>query len=67
MSKKYIIRTLLVIIAVTGTFLAFSALSNTAVVAPDSSCKESLNNCPKQEKGGKMVWENLPNQFFSSI
>jgi len=30
--------------------------------------QESLEeSCKKEEKGGKMIWENLPNQFFSSF
>jgi hypothetical protein len=66
MRKRYIIRTLFLLLAVTATFLAFSALKPHPA-APDSSCKESLEGCPKQQNGGKMIWENLSHQFFSTI
>jgi hypothetical protein len=36
-------------------------------VAADSACKESLESCPRQLDGGKMIWENLSHQFFSTI
>jgi hypothetical protein len=66
MRKQNILRTLLLLLAVTATFLAFSALRDKPVT-PDSACKEGLENCPKQQKSGIMDWDNLSHQFFSTI
>jgi hypothetical protein len=66
MRKRNIIRTLFLLLAVTATFLAFSTILDKPVAA-DSACKESLESCPKQQNGGKMIWENITHQFFSTI
>jgi hypothetical protein len=66
MRKKHFLRTLLLLLAVMATLLAFSALRDKPVAA-DSACKESLEGCPKQQKSGIMNWDNLSHQFFSSI
>lgn len=66
MRKKNFTRTLLAIIAITGIFLVYRAVA--ARPAGDSPCKESLDACSgKKEGGGKMIWENLSQQFFSSL
>jgi hypothetical protein len=66
MKKQQFLRTLLLLLAVTATLLAFSALRDKPT-APDSACKESLEGCPKQQKSGAMDWNNLSHQFFSTI
>jgi len=66
MRKRNLLRTLFFLLAITATFLAFSAIMDKPV-AVDSACKESLEGCPKQQKGGTLIWENLSHQFFSTI
>jgi hypothetical protein len=66
MRKKHFLRTLLLLLAVMATLLAFSALRDKPADA-DSACQESLEGCPKQPKSGIMDWDNLSHQFFSSI
>jgi hypothetical protein len=63
--KRHILRAFLVIIALTGSFLIYRSAAGTA--STDSSCKESMDCLKQQEKEGKMIWESLPQQFFSSI
>jgi len=61
MQKKAIIGTLILIIAIAGSFLVFQSS-----IQPESrvkGAKESI--CPKKEKDNKMIWENLSYQFFS--
>jgi hypothetical protein len=65
MRKKYSLRTLLLLLAVTATFLAFSALKGKPVTP--SACKEGLEDCSKQQPGATMDWDNLSHQFFSTI
>jgi hypothetical protein len=65
MRKRNILRTLFLLLAITATFLAFSTMLDKP--AADNACKESLESCPKQLDGGKMIWENLSHQFFSTI
>lgn len=65
MKKRNILRTLFFLLAITATFLAFSMMDKP--VAADNACQESLEGCPKQQKGGTMIFENLSQQFFSSI
>jgi hypothetical protein len=66
MRKRNILKTLFLLLAITATFLAFSTMLDKPVAA-DSTSKESLESCPKQLDGGKMIWENLSHQFFSTI
>jgi hypothetical protein len=61
MQKRAIIGTLILIIAIAGSFLVFQ--SSIQAESPSKGPKESI--CPKQEKDGKMIWENLSQQFFS--
>jgi hypothetical protein len=66
--NKHILRIFLLGLALTATVLVFHFHSAARPAANDSpSCKESLEDCNKQEKNGKMVWENLSQQFFSAI
>ncbi len=49
-----------------GIFLVVRAESS----AKKAACTESLEDCCKKDQGpkeGKMIWESLPQQFFSSI
>jgi len=61
MQKKTIIGTLVLIAALTLSFIAFqpSVSENHPACAKESSC-------PKKEKDSKLIWENLSHQFFPS-
>jgi len=65
MRKRNLLRTLFFLLSITATFLAFSMIDKP--VAADNACQENLEGCPKQQKAGKMIFENLSRQFFSSI
>jgi hypothetical protein len=62
MRKQNMIGILLVAIALTGALLVFAS---SAYVA-GRSCKEKLE-LPVKEDSNKMIWENLSNQFFSTL
>jgi len=65
MRNKTIIGTLLLAFTLTVTFLVFQS---SVRAGKDSSNKESLDrSCQKKENNGKMIWENLSHQFFSSF
>jgi hypothetical protein len=66
MRKQNILRTLFFLLVVTIALFAISALRDKPVM-PGSACKESLEDCPKQQKSGLMMWDNLSNPFFSTI
>jgi hypothetical protein len=63
MRKQRLITLLLVAIALAGTLLVFAS---SAYVA-GRSCKEKLEMPGKEENSGKMIWENLSHQFFSTF
>ena len=63
MQKRAIIGTLILIIAIAGSFLVFQ--SSVQAESRSKGAKES--SCPKEEKDSKMIWENLSHQFFSPI
>ncbi|MBP7556954.1 MAG: hypothetical protein KA821_11840 [Chitinophagaceae bacterium] len=66
MRLKLNIQVLLFALLLTGTTLVLWASQPAATGA--GSDRESLEeSCKKEEKGGKMIWENLPNQFFSAF
>jgi hypothetical protein len=54
----------IIAISLAGMFLL---LRSSASSDKASSGKESLETCQKQKKAGKMIWENLSHQFFSSF
>jgi len=61
MQKRALIGTLILIMAIAGSFLVFQ--SSIQAESRSKGAKESI--CPKKEKDGKMIWENLSQQFFS--
>ncbi|HZI54709.1 MAG TPA: hypothetical protein VFD56_13430 [Chitinophagaceae bacterium] len=61
MQKRTIIGTLILIIAIAGSFLVFQSSAQTD--SRSEGAKESPS--PKKEKDSKMIWENLSHQFFS--
>jgi len=65
MRKRNLLRTCFILLAITATFLAFSTMDKP--VAADNACRESLEGCPQQPKGGQTIWENFSHQFFSTI
>jgi hypothetical protein len=65
MQKKTIITTLLLTFTLAGIFLVFQSSGRAGM---DSSNKESMDtSCQKKGNDGKMIWENLSHQFFSSM
>jgi hypothetical protein len=60
-----IIGTLILAFTLAGIVLVFQS-SKAAVL--DSSNKECMDaSCQKKGNDGKMIWENLSHQFFSSM
>jgi len=65
MQKKAIIGTLFLAFILAGIFLAYQSSGSDG---RDSSTKESMDaSCQKKDRDGKMIWENLWQQFFSSM
>jgi len=65
MQKKAIIGTLFVAFILAGIFLAYQSSGS---AGNPSSTKESLDaSCQKKDRDAKMIWENLSQQFFSSM
>jgi hypothetical protein len=59
----------IVLLAVVAS-VAFLVLRSSARIPENKACKESLEECTKKKDargGGPMIWENLSQQFFSSI
>jgi hypothetical protein len=65
MKLKYTISLFLTILAFTCAFLV---LQSSAPASKNSPCKETLDECSNKKKSAdKMIFENLSQQFFSSI
>lgn len=65
MRNKTIIGTLLLALILAGTVVLFQSSKR---AGSDSSTRESLDaSCQKKGNDGKMIWENLSHQFFSSM
>jgi hypothetical protein len=66
MRARNIIKTLIITVIAASVLLL---LRSEAPAAKGSSCKESLKECCKKNQGAgdKIMWESLPQQFFSSI
>jgi hypothetical protein len=62
MRKKNVIGLLLIAVAVAATLMVFASSSRVM----DHSCKEGLEP-GKKINSGKMIWENLSHQFFSTF
>lgn len=63
MKKTGLIRIIVAIIAITGLLL----VARSRAAGPDDVCKESMDASPRQETDGKMIWEGLSEQFYSSF
>jgi len=63
MQKRTIIGTLILVIAIGGSFLVFQS----SVQAERRSKGAKEISCPKNAKDNNMIWENLSHQFFSPI
>ena len=61
MQKKTIIGTLILIAALALSFIAFQP-----PVSQKSPACQKESGCPKKERDGKLIWENLSHQFFPS-
>jgi hypothetical protein len=65
MRNKTIIGTLLLALVLAGIVLVFQSSKRAGA---NSSNKESMDaSCQKKGNDGKMIWENLSHQFFSSL
>jgi hypothetical protein len=69
MQKKNIVRFGFIAVLLAASLLALRSSGNTT---GNSTCKESLEKCPKKEEQNKgtapgMIWESLSRQFFSSV
>jgi hypothetical protein len=67
MRNRNIIKLAVLVIVAAGVFLVVKA-ENPSKEKVD--CQESMDGCCRKsgsEKGNKMIWESLPQQFFSSI
>jgi len=65
MRNKTIIGTLLLSFTLAVIVLVFQSSKGAGM---DSSNKESMDaSCQKKGNDGKMIWENLSQQFFSSM
>ena len=68
MQKKTITRIVLIAILSAAALMAFNSDNK---VKNNTTCKDATGNCPKKRKTmpaqGDMIWENLPQQFFSVI
>ncbi|MGK2861023.1 MAG: hypothetical protein ACSLE0_03775 [Chitinophagaceae bacterium] len=65
MRNKTIIGTFFLSFVLIGMFLLFQSSIS---AENEGTGKEILDpTCQKKEKDGKMIWENLPSQFFSSF
>ncbi len=65
MRKRNIFRIVIVAVIAAGIFLFARAENPRQIQEP---CTESLDECCKEKpKADKMIWESLPQQFFSNI
>ncbi|WP_276502954.1 hypothetical protein [Terrimonas pollutisoli] len=65
MRLKPTIQFLLTMLAILGIFLVFQS---STPVSKDDSSNESMNDCCKKKTtSDKMIWENLSQQFFSTL
>jgi hypothetical protein len=66
MRGRNILRVTILTVIAAGSLLL---LRSETPASKGKACKESMKECcKKKESGGdKMMWESLPQQFFSSI
>jgi len=63
MRKGNILRLIILVLILTGAFFALQSSAS----SKSNSGKECMEACEKQDGSGKMIWENLSHQFFSSF
>jgi hypothetical protein len=68
MQQKYLLRALLILLLIAGSYLVLWSATNTGF--ENKACSESMEECC-QKKGernssGDMLWESLPHQFIST-
>ena len=69
MQKKNIIRFGFIAALLAASLVALRSSGN---ASGSSTCKESLENCPKKQEPNKeaapgMIWESFSHPFFSSV
>ncbi len=64
MRSRYAIQILLTLVLIAGVF---AALYSSNGPQKETRCKESMDACCEKSSSDKMIWENLPRQFFSSF
>jgi hypothetical protein len=67
MRSRNAIRLISLAVVTAGVFLVLQAATPAKNQEP---CKESMDQCCKKkgsDESNKMIWETLPQQFFSSI
>ncbi|MEP7373332.1 MAG: hypothetical protein ABI675_08040 [Chitinophagaceae bacterium] len=65
MRKKTIIGTLLLAFTLAGIVLVFQSSKRAGTESSNKECLDA--SCQKKGNDGKMIWENLSHQFFSSM
>ncbi|RYY53595.1 MAG: hypothetical protein EOO05_20950 [Chitinophagaceae bacterium] len=66
MHQRNFFRILFVAIAIGTIALVWPRPTNAS--GPEDSCRESMESVEKTDsQTGKLLWESLPNQFFSSF
>jgi hypothetical protein len=67
MQRKYLIRALLVILLIAGSYLVLWSASRTH--SQKAACSESMEECCKNKNdkdgSGEMIWETFSRQFIS--
>ena len=67
MQRKYLIRALLVILLIAGSYLVLWSASRTH--SQKEACSESMEECCKNKNdkdgSGEMIWETFSRQFIS--
>lgn len=70
MQRKYLIRALLILLLIAGSYLVLWSATRTH--SQKEACSESMEECCKQntdkEGSGEMIWETISRQFiFTSV
>lgn len=70
MKSRNLIQIVLTTVVAASVFLVLHSAKPAGAASESNSCKESLEECSKKKDAGgadKMIWENLSQQFFSTI
>jgi len=67
MQRKYLIRALLIVLLIAGSYLVLWSASRTH--SQKEACSESMEECCKNKNdkdgSGEMIWETFSRQFIS--